>query len=65
MSWKPFGEALGELLADVAQRQEGPRRDEPGEIVRQRADRGRDRHGVVVEHDDERVSSAPALFIAS
>ena len=48
-----FRQALGELMDDVAQRAVGASRDEPREIGRQRADRRRDRHVVVVEDDDQ------------
>ena len=45
--------ALGDLLADLAQRRVGAPRDQPRQIGRQRADGGRDRHLVVVEDDDQ------------
>ena len=38
----------GELLGDTAQREERPRRDEPGKIIGEGADGRRDRHAVVV-----------------
>ena len=44
---------LGELLADLAQRQIGAAGNQPRQIGRHRADRRRDRHVVVVEHDDQ------------
>ena len=44
---------LGELLADVAQREIGAAGDEPRQIGRHGADRRRDRHVVVVEDDDQ------------
>ena len=48
-----------ELLADVAQRHVGAPGDQPREIARQRADRRRDRHVVVVEdHDQARIHRA-------
>ena len=48
-----------ELLADVAQRHVGAPGDQPREIARQRADRRRDRHVVVVQdHDQARIHRA-------
>ena len=59
-------QVLGELLGVIAQRQPSAAGGEAREIGRQRADRRRDRHVVVVEDDDEpRLHRAPALFIAS
>ena len=46
-------EAARELLADVAQGQVGLARQEPRQIGRHGADRGRDRHVVVVQHHDQ------------
>ena len=50
---------LGDLLAPLAQAPIGPAREKPRQIGRQRADRGRDGHVVIVEdHDEARVHGA-------
>ena len=46
-------QVLGDLAHEVAQRAIGAAGDAAGEIGRQRADRRRDRHVVVVEDDDQ------------
>ena len=51
--FQEFGQPLGHLLADVAQRQESRARQQPGQVIRHGADRRRDRHLVVVEDDDQ------------
>ena len=48
-----FRQGLGELLADVTQRTVSAAGNEPRQIGGHRADRGRDRHVVVIEDDDK------------
>src|SRR5665213_4138916 len=48
-----LGQALGELLADIAQLEIGAAGAETREIGRHGADRRRNRHVVVIENDDE------------
>ena len=48
-----FGRRLASCFADVAQVEIGAARGDAGEIGRERADRRRDRHVVVVEDDDQ------------
>ena len=56
MMWSALGQLAGEALGEVAERQIFARRDQPREIVREPADRRRDRHVVVVEDDDQPVA---------
>ena len=48
-----FRQPPGDALADLSQRPIGAAGHQPGQIGRHCADRGRDRHVVVVEDDDE------------
>ena len=56
MTWSAPGQLAREALGEAAQRQIFARRDQPREIVREPADRRRDRHVVVVEDDDQPVA---------
>jgi hypothetical protein len=51
-----LGQLAGETLGEMADRQIFVGRDQPGEIVRQPADRRRDRHVVVVEDHDQPIA---------
>ncbi len=56
-----LGQALRQLLGDIAPIEIGAARRGAGEIVRQRADGRRDRHVVVVEDDDQALVASAGV----
>ena len=56
-----LGKFLCHLFCDITQRQEGPRRNQPREIIGKCANGGRNRHAIIIQDDNESRIQRPGV----